>query len=125
MQRPTLALRTERIEDSARLIAAGEIDLVTADSLTAQALSALEHPAPRTLTLDLAGVTFCASTGLTALVTIYQRAAQLDVALGLANVPDQIAHILNLTGIAELFPDHTTMAAAGTQHEPPPTAPAS
>ena len=50
------------------IVAAGELDLLTAPDLAAAMAEALENE-HQTLTIDVSGVTFCDSTGLRALLS--------------------------------------------------------
>ncbi|MEI7030010.1 STAS domain-containing protein [Streptomyces pratensis] len=98
---------------------AGELDIATAPILRAQALALIEQ-GHRRLILDLAAVTFCDSTGFSALIGIYRCAKTADGTLVLAAVPDRLDRLLRLTGIGALLPAHPTAAHALVAHAPGP-----
>ena len=98
-----LDLSAERIEGDARLAIAGEIDHTNYRALVEQATALLAGPRPTRLVLDFAGVTFCNSSGLNALVQIYHRASAIAVPVRLVNVRRRQSEILALTEIGPLF----------------------
>ncbi|MGX1886297.1 STAS domain-containing protein [Streptomyces sp. NPDC055287] len=81
----------------------GEFDLATAPAVRARALEliAAGHP---DLVADLAGVTFCDSSGLNALVGIWRCAKDADGSLTLAAIPDRLGRLLSVTGMDTLLP---------------------
>jgi anti-anti-sigma factor len=97
-----LELRPERVDDAARLGIDGEIDHTNYRKLVAYA-TALLDPRPAELVLDFAGVTFCASAGLNALVQIYHKASGAAVRVRLVNVRPRQSDILAMTEIGPLF----------------------
>jgi anti-anti-sigma factor len=80
----------------------GDLDLNSAPALTRR-LRELLSLQPSTLTLDLAGVTFMDSSGLSALVAALHEADVRGVGFALASVPDQAHRVLHLTDTAGLF----------------------
>jgi anti-anti-sigma factor len=58
------------------------------------------------LTVDLAALTFCDSTGITALVAARNRARAHDADLALTAVPPPTLRILRLLGLHHLLPIH-------------------
>ncbi|MEU0674749.1 STAS domain-containing protein [Streptomyces sp. NPDC006172] len=93
----------------------GDLDIATAATLRAQALSLIEQ-GHRHLILDLAAVTFCDSSGFNALVGIYRCAQAAGGSLTLATVPDRLGRLLHLTGLDALLPAHPTAYAALAAH---------
>ncbi len=81
-----------------RVRVSGEIDMACAPELL-DTLLAAEVPSGGTLVLDLAGVTFMDSSGISALVDAYQQREAGGVSLALAEVPPLIAKMLSLTGV--------------------------
>ncbi|MFD4032660.1 STAS domain-containing protein [Streptomyces sp. NPDC058637] len=113
-------LTTQHTEgDLALTHVAGELDMATAPVLRAQALALIEQ-GHRHLILDLSAVTFCDSTGFSALVGIYRCAQTADGTLVLAAVPDRLARLLDLTGLSALLPAFPTAAHALVAHTPSP-----
>ncbi len=85
--------------------AAGELDLDAApiiDTALHRALAA--DPAADRLVIDLAGVTFCDSSGLDALLRARIATAWAGLTLHLARPAHAVAKLLKLTGADGLFP---------------------
>lgn len=95
---------------------AGELDASTTDQLLRTVVD--ELPQDHTLILDLAGVTFCTSAGISALIQLrdYQRRA--GHLFRLIHLADPVRRILEVTGLLEyLGVDETVTATASP--EPP------
>ncbi|SDD66108.1 STAS domain-containing protein [Actinokineospora iranica] len=91
-----------------RLVIRGELDYMTAPDLTA-ALGSLRLHSGSTLTLDLAGLGFCDSTGLSVLLGAHKRMASLGGKLTVSAIDPNLARVLTITGLAHLFtPVETT-----------------
>jgi anti-anti-sigma factor len=86
-----------------RLAVTGEFDIATVASLIDAASTALRRPG-RMLVLDLGGVTFCGAAGVSALLTIYRRAASAGISLVLDRVPPSIRRVLDVVGASALLP---------------------
>lgn len=89
---------------------AGELDHHTARVLT----SAVEEaPFDRDgVVLDLSGLTYCDSTGITVLITAYHRAQAAGTPLSLAGVrPDQM-RVFSVVGLDQVFTFHPSVDAA-------------
>jgi anti-sigma B factor antagonist len=95
---PAFHLRTTATTARAELAVTGDIDLDNADELVESALDCLHEPISL-IVIDLAGVTFMDSTGLTALVKIHNAAEQLNTRLQLSGVPERIQNLLRITGL--------------------------
>ncbi|MFD3542531.1 STAS domain-containing protein [Streptomyces sp. NPDC058662] len=96
---------------------AGAIDMACAPALRSGALNVIAQGHPR-LILDLAAVTFCDSSGFSALIGIMRCAQDAGGSLTLAAVPDRLARMLDLTGISTLMPSYPTAADALVAHTP-------
>jgi anti-sigma B factor antagonist len=82
------------------LVCSGELDMAAAPSFDEAILRAHElHPGD--LTVDLAGVMFMDSSGITALVMAHRRIASTCSHLRIKNIQPQVARVLDLTGVAE------------------------
>ncbi|MFF5173444.1 STAS domain-containing protein [Micromonospora sp. NPDC000089] len=88
--------------DVLRLRLAGELDLSVAGELTAE-LDRLQSAGERRLLLDLAGVTFCDSTGIAAFVRGDNRAAVDGGWLRLTGAVGRVDRVLRLTGVADVL----------------------
>ena len=73
---------------------AGDLDLATVDVLIGRAGSALEQGKPGTLTLDFAGVRFCDSVGIGALVQLRQRCDHAGWQLRVVNMQPSVRRTL-------------------------------
>ncbi|MBW3643367.1 MAG: STAS domain-containing protein [Actinobacteria bacterium] len=91
--------------DGARIVMAlqGEIDAYTAPRLE-EAVAALGDVAGRHLVVDLAGVGFIDSTGLSALVTSLRGVRDAGGVVSLRELSRQLAKLFEITGITRLFP---------------------
>ncbi|MFD8422520.1 STAS domain-containing protein [Streptomyces sp. NPDC059466] len=83
------------------LTAAGELDYHTATELRA-AVEDAAFTADGTV-IDLSGLTYCDSTGLTVLVTAYQRAQAAGSPLALAGLSADLTHVFEIVGLDQLF----------------------
>jgi anti-sigma B factor antagonist len=106
-------LRVEvRTEGTALVIEAyGELDLATAPQLVAQIDALRANGRPSRVLVDLAGVEFCDSTGLRALIG---AAAELRAAGGrlAVSAPDgAVSRLIDITGAGEWLDIHPDPAA--------------
>ncbi|MFI9809998.1 STAS domain-containing protein [Streptomyces sp. NPDC052301] len=83
----------------------GELDYTTAPDLHATFAALALRPGQR-LVLDLAGMEFCDSSGITALIAArhHAHAAQADIAL--ASVPHPTLRVLRIVGLDQIFTLH-------------------
>ena len=82
-----------------RVYVGGDVDIAVADQFAEAGLTAVQQMRGDSLSIDLAGVTFMDSTGLSALVTIRNESVRLGKQLTLCNVPKQVRQILTITGL--------------------------
>ncbi|MBZ6205147.1 STAS domain-containing protein [Streptomyces olivaceus] len=96
----------------------GELDYHTASEVRAT-LPGLGLEPGQQLVLDLAGLTFLDSTGLTVLIAARNHALSSDATIALAAVPDRVSRIIRVLGLNQFFPTHPTAqdAAAAWQSE--------
>ncbi|MGZ3103296.1 STAS domain-containing protein [Streptomyces sp. H72] len=80
----------------------GDLDYATAGRLRELVTTLTLRPG-QLLVLDLAGMRFCDSSGITALIVArnHARAARADVAL--AAVPDHTLRVLRMVGLDQVF----------------------
>jgi len=89
---------------------AGELDHHTGRLLTR---AVEETPfAEHGLVIDLSGMTYCDSTGITVLITAYQRAEALGAPLGLAGVGRDQMRVFEVVGLDQVFTFHGTAEEA-------------
>ncbi|CAM3373860.1 STAS domain-containing protein [Kibdelosporangium persicum] len=85
----------------------GEIDLATARDLTEEIDNVLREPAAQ-FVLDLRGVTFMSSLGISALIAAHNRvqaqAGTLTIVIG-----DRVRRIIQLTGLEQVLSTASTV----------------
>ncbi|MFE3828220.1 STAS domain-containing protein [Streptomyces sp. NPDC059092] len=114
-----LTLHTRTTSTGAVIELTGELDHRTAPEVRA-ALTGLDLGTGQQLVLDLAGLTFCDSSGVTVLIAARNHALASGAAIALAAVPDRVRRIFRLVGLEPVFPTHPTARAA--EDAWPPTA---
>lgn len=100
----TIAVRTDGA--GAVVVLAGEVDLGNAPRLR-RAIRAALASRPKALAVDMAGVTFCDSTGLSVLVGGRMEAEVRGVDYRITNPSGMVASVLRLTGLL----DHLRVAS--------------
>jgi anti-sigma B factor antagonist len=103
VRRVELKVTTQSHGDQAIMSVAGEIDLYTAPRLHSELMSALAASAPLRLTVDMAGVEFCDSTGMNVLLAAQRRARESGGDLQLASPRPAIRKVLQVTGLESVF----------------------
>jgi len=93
----------------------GEVDHHTAPQLRA-ALDRVPFAPGQLLVVDLARLTYCDSTGITALVTAHQQARAAGSSLTLAAVSPGLSRVLEIAGLDQLFSVRPTVADAIEVH---------
>jgi anti-sigma B factor antagonist len=88
----------------------GEIDMLTAPQLREVLLAHVDRPSGDVV-VDLDGVTFLASTGLSVLVEVAKHAKTSGSALRLVCTSRAVIRPMELTGLDQAFDLHTSMAA--------------
>ena len=81
----------------------GEVDHHAAREILTQLERHISAVMPRSLTLDLGGVTFMDSSGIAVLLRAYRRMAELGGALTVRNVPEQAGKVLRAAGLERLM----------------------
>ena len=81
----------------------GEVDHHGAKEMMAELDRCVDAALPRTLTVDLGGVTFMDSSGIAVLLRAHRRLGELGGSVRVANVPPQAARVLNAAGLRRLM----------------------
>ncbi|MGW7101746.1 STAS domain-containing protein [Streptomyces sp. NPDC054838] len=105
-----------RESEGPRLVAAlaGAMDWHTAPQLREECTSLIAaHPR---LVLDASGVTFCDSSGLSALVQLRRQAVEAGGSVVLTNVPAHLLRLLEISGLGPVF--HGDGADESPAHRP-------
>ena len=95
--------RSRPDEESLELVLAGELDMAAALRLEPAAERLLAEQPHERLVLDLADVQFIDSTGLSALLSIGDRAATLGVEMALVNISEPVRRLLEVSGMLALL----------------------
>jgi len=93
----------------------GELDLASLDDLDSAIDTTLTGDVTH-LVLDLAGLSFCDSTGLSLFIRAHRRMADLGGQLSLAAVQPAVLKVIKLTGLdaaLRIYPDVTMAIADG------------
>jgi len=101
----------DRTSDTTILSLHGQLDIDTATTLVG-ALEDLHQRETSRIVVDLAGIHFCDSTGLSALVLGYHRATRAGGYLRLAAPTPFLLRVLTVVGIRETVPVYRSVAAA-------------
>ena len=91
------------VDGGVRVAFHGELDLATVDQVAAQISAELAVPGLRGLVLDLAGLTFCDSTGIDALINAQIAARDRGVAFQVVRPRGIVRRTLTATGVLELL----------------------
>ncbi|MCX5071060.1 STAS domain-containing protein [Streptomyces sp. NBC_00513] len=89
----------------------GDLDYATAPELRT-ALDGLPLTAGQLLILDLTGLDYCDSSGITTLLAARNLTIQQNADLALAAVPDNTSRILSIVGLDQVFTFHPDASTA-------------
>ncbi|MGV9309705.1 STAS domain-containing protein [Nonomuraea sp. NPDC003727] len=106
--RTPFTVSTRRSRKVALVRVAGELDLATAPTLRAHLRAATAPSASSVLILDLSGVTFCDSVGLSELVVALQHSQNRGKRLVLSGVPASLDDLLYRTGLHKILERRAT-----------------
>ncbi|MET8174257.1 STAS domain-containing protein [Streptomyces clavifer] len=84
------------------LLVAGELDYSTAAELR-RVVTGIDLGPGRLLVLDLGGLDFCDSSGITALIVARNHATAARADIALVSVPGPVLRILRVTGLDQVF----------------------
>ncbi|MFJ9377070.1 STAS domain-containing protein [Streptomyces sp. NPDC101455] len=117
-----LAIRTRTTPAGPVVELAGELDYDSFPQVR-ELLPRLALSDGQQLVVDLAGVTFCDSSGITALLAARNHALAARAGIALAAVPGHISRIFHMVGLDQVFPTHPTAQDAEAAWTPPATRP--
>ncbi|MET7653764.1 STAS domain-containing protein [Streptomyces sp. NPDC005486] len=95
----------------------GDLDFAHAGQLRGLLPTLALRPGQR-LILDLAGLEFCDSSGITALIAAHHHALAAQADIALAGVPANTLRILRIVGLDQIFPVHPDSEAAARDTRP-------
>ncbi|WP_411103094.1 STAS domain-containing protein [Streptomyces sp. cmx-4-9] len=113
-----LTIRTRTTAAGPVVELAGELDHHTAPEVRAL-LPGLVLGAGQQIVVDLGGVTFCDSSGITVLIAARNHALAAEGAVILAAVPERVSRIFRIVGLEQVFPTFPTAQAAESAWTPP------
>jgi anti-sigma B factor antagonist len=97
---PELRLdRTDRADGTTCLTVDGDIDMATGDDFNHTVMGLVSEPAVARLLLDLGGLKFIDSNGVTVLVKAHRAAAEKGVSFGITNTQEPILGLLEMLGV--------------------------
>lgn len=106
-----LSVRTRTTPSGPVIELAGELDHDSAPEIR-DLLPGLAIERGQQLVVDLGGLTFCDSTGITVLIAARNVALAARATIALAAVPERISRIFGVVGLDQVFPTHPTVQAA-------------
>jgi anti-sigma B factor antagonist len=107
---PNLTARTDERDGAMVVTVRGELDMATAPIVAVAVKDALARGLP--VVLDLSGLRFFSSAGLTLLAQLDTERRQRSVDVRLVGDQRVVILPLELTGLRDLFPIHTSLADA-------------
>ena len=107
----TLAITVDDRRPPTVLSVGGDLDLNTAPELL-QALTRLVDDGRRAVVVDLTGVDFCDSSGLSVLVRVRNRLTELGGSVTLAAATPIVQRVLEVSGLDEIFGTYPSVEAA-------------
>lgn len=113
-----LEVRTRTTASGPVIELAGELDHDSAPGILGL-LPGLAIEPGQQLVVDLGGLTFCDSTGITVLIAARNVALAAHSTIALAAVPDRVSRIFSVVGLDQVFPTHATIQAAEAAWTPP------
>jgi anti-sigma B factor antagonist len=93
------------------ITASGELDYHTGPRLRA-CLDDVPLASGAALVLDLSGITYCDSTGVSVLAHAYRRTAAAGARLALAGAAPPVFRLLSFTGLDRLFTSYDSVETA-------------
>ena len=109
--RTLTAARRSHPSGATVVVVTGELDHHTARELTG-AIGETPFGADAPVVIDLTGLTYCDSTGITVLVGAYTRAKKADSQLILAGLNADLMHVFHIVGLDQLFHFEPTVEQA-------------
>lgn len=113
-----LAIRTRTTVAGPVLELTGELDHASCSQVRGLLPGLVLHRGQQ-LVVDLAGVTFCDSSGITALIAARNHTLAAEADIALAAVPHHIRRIFSMVGLDQVFAAHPTSRAAEAAWTPP------
>lgn len=103
-----LDVTVRKVDGTAVVAVAGEIDVYTSPLLQERLVEVLRDGSP-SIVLDLSAVTFLDSTGLGVLITGLKRCRSADGDLVLVTAQPNVLKVLEITGLNDVFKVHDSV----------------
>ena len=112
-QSSSVDLQVSTREESGRTVVAavGEVDVYTAPTLDAE-LTRVVSSGVTAVVVDLTGVEFLDSTGLSVIVKALKRVREAGGTLSVVVASERVAKVFRITGLDQILPVHPTLAEA-------------
>ncbi|MFI7382192.1 STAS domain-containing protein [Streptomyces sp. NPDC049813] len=114
-----LSVTTRILPAGAAIEVSGDLDHHTAPRIRG-VLPTLPLGHGQQLLVDLGALTFCDSSGITALIAARNHAMAAGATLALVAVPDRVRRIFTMVGLDRVFPTYPTVQDAEAAWQPPP-----
>ena len=114
MNTPTLTVDLDRAGRHLTVYVAGALDAATAPTLTSEVLGHI-HDDDQVVWLDLAAVTFCDSSGTSALARLHEHIKDAGGRLTLYNPAPPVLHVLELCGLDKVVSIWTQPGASSPE----------
>ena len=98
-----MELNAKSVDRKLLLELSGEVDHHRARAIMEELSRQIDLELPRSLTLDLEGVTFMDSSGIAVLLRAYRRLGELGGAVKVVHVPAQAGKVLRAAGLDKLM----------------------
>ncbi|MFJ2744933.1 STAS domain-containing protein [Streptomyces sp. NPDC087440] len=113
----TLTITVRQAATGPVVAVVGDLDYDTAGDLRAR-LAEIPLTAGERLVVELAGMEFCDSTGITALIAARNHALAANAGIALAAVPEHTLRVLNLVGLDQVFALYDSTGEATSTGDP-------
>lgn len=108
----------DRVGTVVLVTVSGELDMVGTPVLATELATVLRKSTPKIVLVDLSGVSFLDSTGISALIDAHNRAQASSRHLRLYGASRVVRRPLELTGVTEFLEIYETPAAALSDLQP-------
>ncbi|WIM99867.1 STAS domain-containing protein [Actinoplanes oblitus] len=92
-----------------RLVLTGDLDMATTEDLDEHVADVLDGTRPRLLVVDVAGLSFCDSSGIHALLSAQESAQRRGVSFVVSNPVGILRRALRVTGLWEVLTTPSTV----------------
>jgi anti-sigma B factor antagonist len=106
-----LDVSTTQQDGHAVVAATGEVDLFTAPILDSE-LTQVVSDGAASVVVDLSGVEFLDSTGLSVIVKALKRIREAGGSLSVVVASERVAKVFRITGLDQILPVHPSLAEA-------------